>query len=255
MDLDRHLAVFTTFADNHLTGDEDHDYYIRLKRDHSLRVLDNGRAIVEQEDITGQEAELSILASLYHDIGRFPQFTRYGTYKDADSVNHGRMGVLALRSLDLPGDVSAAQWRLIRAAVGLHNAKTLNPATRGLVRTMTDVVRDADKIDIFHVILDHLDDQDNEQKVVILSLERHPTLYTDAVYRAVLAGTPCDYANLRYSNDFILLLIGWTRAMAFAASLNLLVRRGLVEKAFSLLPDDDRIRKLRDRTNAYLLYK
>lgn len=255
MNLDSHVAAFTAFADSHLTGDEDHDYYIRLKREHSLRVLDNGREIVERENISGDEAELSILASLYHDIGRFPQFARFRTYKDRDSVNHGRMGVLTLRSLELPGDVDAAWWRLIRAAVGLHNAKTINPATNGCLRTMVDVVRDADKVDIFDVILDHLGDPDNPQKAVILSLEPHPTHYTDEVYRAVLSGAPCDYSGLKYGNDFILLLIGWIRSLSYTTSLRQLTRRGLVDKAFSLLPDDDRIHALKDGVNAYMLYK
>ena len=115
MDLDRHIATFTAFADGHLTGKEDFDYYIRLKRDHSLRVLENGCDIVRNEGISGEAGELASLASLYHDIGRFPQFARYNTYKDADSKHHGRLGVLTLRGLDLPDDVAPEQWSLIRA--------------------------------------------------------------------------------------------------------------------------------------------
>ncbi|MBG0790108.1 MAG: HD domain-containing protein [Desulfovibrionaceae bacterium] len=252
MDLDRHITAFTDFADGHLTGEKSRDYYILLKREHSLRVLDNGREIVENETVPAHEAELAILASLYHDIGRFPQFARYGTYKDADSLNHGRMGVLAMRTLDLPDDVAEAEWRLIRATVGLHNAKSINPATRGCLRTMVNVVRDADKIDIFNVILDHLGDRDNPRKEVILSLEEHPTRYSGHVYEAVLSGLPCDYRTLRYSNDFILMLIGWIRDLSYETSKTLLYRRGLVDKAFFLLPADDRIKALEDRAHAYL---
>lgn len=255
MDLDRHVAEFTAFADTHLNGEETNDYNIRLKRDHSLRVLDNGRTIVENEAIGGRIGELAVLASLYHDIGRFPQFARYATYKDADSVHHGRMGVLTLRGLDLPDDVNEKEWRLIRAAVGLHNAKTINPATNGCLRTMVDVVRDADKVDIFGVILDHLSDRDTPRGVVIHSLEEHPTRYLDSVYRDVLSGTPCDYGRLKYSNDFILLLIGWIRSLSFATSLDLIARRGLVDKAFFLLPDNDQIRTLQDTVRTYMLNK
>ena len=39
MDLDRHVAGFTAFADTHLNGEETNDYNIRLKREHSLHVL------------------------------------------------------------------------------------------------------------------------------------------------------------------------------------------------------------------------
>jgi len=255
MDLDRHVAGFKTFADTHLSGEKTNDYNIRLKREHSLHVLANGRDIVRSEAISGRVSELAVLASLYHDIGRFPQFARFGTYKDADSVHHGRLGVLALRELALPGDVNAAEWRLIRAAVGLHNARAVNPATRGVLRTLVDVVRDADKVDIFAVILDHLSEHDNPQGVVIHHLEEHPTRYSESVLRTILAGEPCDYGSLRYSNDFILLMLGWMFSMTFPTSLDMLSRRGLVDKAFSLLPGDDRIKALEEKTHALIHYK
>ena len=255
MDLDRHIETLTAFADTHLNGSEENDYNIRLKREHSLRVLKNGRDIVENESISGRTAELALLASLYHDIGRFPQFARYGTYKDANSVHHGRMGILTLRELQLPGGVAPEEWRLIRAAVGLHNAKTVNPATNGVLRTLVDVVRDADKIDIFAVILDHLDITDNPQNVVIHGLEEHPTRYSAPVYETVFSGAACDYGSLQYSNDFILLLIGWLSSLVFPTSLAMLSRRGMVDKAFSLLPADGQIKALEEKTHAFMHYK
>lgn len=255
MDLSRHVELFTDFADSHLTGDETHDYNIRLKREHSLRVLENGRDIIKSESITGHVADLATLASLYHDIGRFPQFTRYNTYKDADSVNHGRMGVLTLRTLDLPGSMSDRDLSTIRAAVGLHNAKTLNPETNGTLRTVVNVVRDADKVDIYNVILDHLSSEDNSQGVVIHSLEEHPTHYSEFIYDTIMSDSPCEYGMLRYSNDFILLLIGWLFTLNFTTSMVMLRDRGLLEKAFGLLPNDDKIGALENKANEFMRYK
>lgn len=255
MDLARHVKTFTDFASGHLTSDESHDYNIRLKIDHSLRVLENGQAIVQRESIRGRTATLTTLACLYHDIGRFPQFARYNTYRDPDSVHHGRMGVLTLREIETPDDIGAADWKIIRAAVGLHNAKALNPATKGVLRTVVDVVRDADRIDIYAVILQHLSMTDNPQRVVIHSLEEHPDKFSEAVYETVLAGGDCDYASLRYSNDFILLLIGWLFTLTYSTSALLLKKRGLLAKAFSLLPQTDRIRALEDKANRFMHYK
>ena len=253
MELSRHLALFTGFAEGHLTGDPDHDYHIRLKLEHSLRVLDNGRTIVGQEGITGRTADLAILAALYHDIGRFPQYARYATYKDADSANHGRLGLLTLRTLDLPQSVPPEDWRLIRAAVGLHNVKQINPATPPLLRTMANVTRDADKVDIYAVILDHLSRDDGGHKVIIHSLEEHPTKYTPEVLRTVLSGAICEYSTLRYANDFILLLIGWLFMLEYATSVRLLHERGLVDRALSLLPQTDAILELADKARTFIL--
>ena len=255
MDLARHVALFTEFADRHFSGETGNDYHIRLKLDHSLRVLDNARTIIAEEGITGRTADLATLAALYHDIGRFPQFARYATFKDADSINHGRMGVLTLRALDLPETVPPGDWRLIRAAVGLHNVKQVNRATPPLLRTMVDITRDADKLDIYAVILDHLDRDPESRKVVIHSLEEHPTRYSPEVYRTVLSGAMCEYGILRYSNDFILLLIGWLFMLEYDTSIRLLHQRGLVARPFSLLPKTPEIRELEANADAFIRYK
>ncbi len=145
MRLDEHKRLVRDFAEDHLRDDEAHDYHIRLKLEHSMRVLDNGLYILREEGITGRTADLATMATLYHDIGRFPQFDRWGTYRDADSVNHGRMGVLTLRRLDLGDDFTPRELRLIRAAVGLHNAKEVNPAMKDPLATLVQVTRDATK--------------------------------------------------------------------------------------------------------------
>ncbi|MGE4192376.1 MAG: HD domain-containing protein [Pseudodesulfovibrio sp.] len=252
MRLHEHLRLVREFAEGHLRDDEDHDYHIRLKLEHSMRVLDNGVHILREEGITGRTADLATMAALYHDIGRFPQFDRWGTYRDADSVNHGRMGVLTLRRLDLGDDFTPRELRLIRAAVGLHNAKEVNPALRDPLATLVQVTRDADKADIFHVILDHLSQPHNPNRVVIHKLKEDPARFTPAVLETVSSGMTCDYASLRYANDFVLLIVGWVFSLSYRATERLLLSRGLVDKAFGLLPEDAGIDRLRTKVMAHL---
>ncbi|XXJ19953.1 HD domain-containing protein [Desulfovibrio caledoniensis] len=252
MFLSAHKQLLREFAESHLSGDATNDYHIRLKLDHSMRVLDNGLAIIGDEGITGRTGELAAMACLYHDIGRFPQFARWGTFKDADSINHGRMGVLTLRRLDLPGGFTDREWRIIKGAVGLHNAKEVNPGLKGDLATMVGVVRDADKVDIFAVILDHLSSPHTPDQVVIHRLEEHPTRYTPAVYDMVMSGGPCDYGLLRYDKDFLLLLTGWLFSLNHGTSARLLRERGLVARTFELLPDTDEIKALEEKVFRHL---
>jgi hypothetical protein len=255
MSLSSHIDFFTNFAIKHLSDESDNDYHIRLKLDHSLRVLDDALAIIKEEDIPGHVANLTALSALYHDIGRFPQFAQFGTFKDADSINHGRMGVLALRSRELPDGLSEEEWRLVRASVGLHNAKEINPRTNNPLRTMVNVTRDADKLDIFSIILAHLDRKNDPKKVVILSLEENPSKYSKTIYDTTLAGATCDYGALRYSNDFILLLISWVFSLNYTTSIRLLSSRSLIEQAFSLLPKNIEIQALEKKVHTLFHYK
>ena len=254
MPLTRHVNAFKQFATGHLTGDPDHDYYINLKIDHSLRVLENARTILEGEGIHGHEAYLCLLAALYHDIGRFPQFATYGTYRDADSANHGRLGVLAMRRIDLPEGPSDADWRIIRAAIGLHNTKKLNPRLPGLLSTVTKVVRDADKIDIYPVIISHMTDTSDSTRAVIHHLKDEPEKYTDIILNTVMAGEIGDYGLLQYANDFLLLITGWIFTLNYNTSLNIIARSGMVEEAFLLLPKNNKIQKLKAKVDKFMRY-
>jgi hypothetical protein len=136
--------------------------------------------------------------------------------------------------------------------VGLHNAKEVNPALNGALAAMVGVVRDADKIDIFVVVLDHLSRPHTPGQVVIHQLEEHPTRYTPAVYEAVMSDGSCDYGLLRYDKDFLLLLTGWLFTLNHGTSARLLRERALVARTFELLPDTDEIKALEEKVFRHL---
>jgi hypothetical protein len=57
------------------------------------------------------------------------------------------------------------------------------------------------------------------------------------VYRDVLAGRMGDYREMRWVNDFKLLILGWIRQLNFATSRELVRRRGLAHSLLAMLPD------------------
>jgi putative nucleotidyltransferase with HDIG domain len=254
MQLGPHVKTLTDFANSHLDGSDD-DQFITLKLEHSLKVLQNAELILAGENMAGDEADLCRLAALYHDIGRFPQFKKYKTFIDQESVNHARLGVLTLRSLPLPGALPASHLKIVRLAVALHNAKTIRPTVPAALITPVMVVRDADKLDIFRVILEHLANDPPPNSAVTHGLVNEPGKYSEAVYQSVMNAGMCDYRDMRYVNDFKLLLISWLYSMRYATSLGLAKTRSYPEQIFSLLPDDDRIRQLRKTIFSLLHYK
>lgn len=253
MDLDAHKAVLTSFAQSHLTGDPAKDNFINLKLSHSLHVHENAEKIIEGEEIEGKQAEICSLAALYHDIGRFPQFARFGTFNDKESVNHGRQGVLTLRDIDLPSDMSADDFRLIRLAIGQHNIKSIKADLADPYATPVKLVRDADKVDIFRVMVEHFSG-DNPDPVVTYGYDDIPDKYTPAIYNAVMNGETGDYNLVRYANDFKLLIVGWLNDLHFLTSLRIIHERGNVESIFSFLPKNDEIFALKEKVEEFIRY-
>ena len=96
-DIRNHEALFESFASMYLR--EHPGDMLRLKREHTYKVLAHARAIVAQEGLASQEGRAALLAALYHDTGRFPQYVRWRTFSDAESENHGYLGVRVVNSL------------------------------------------------------------------------------------------------------------------------------------------------------------
>ncbi len=107
--------------------------------------------------MAGEDTDLAWLIGLMHDIGRFEQARRYGTFVDSLSVDHAELSADLLFAEGLadrfPQDGLPEDWRNIaETAVRQHNklkpAETPDDRTRRFI----DLIRDADKTDIFRVI-------------------------------------------------------------------------------------------------------
>ncbi len=149
MTIDRARAQ-RAFADYTAAYDPD-DPKIRLKIDHTYRVAGLCERIARSAGLSGADVDAAWLCGLLHDVGRFEQVRRYGTFNDGQSVSHAALGVDVLfgegRVRDYV-DEGAGLDGLLRTAVGTHSDYRLPAGLDARTRTFCDVLRDADKVDI-----------------------------------------------------------------------------------------------------------
>lgn len=251
--LSSHVERLKSFAEDHKTGDTQIDSLIDMKVAHSLQVYANAQAIIEGENITGKAAEQCLLAAIYHDIGRFPQLARYGTFNDRESVNHGRLGVKTLRSTPLPSSLSEEDWKVIRVAVGQHNLKSIRQTLPEPFATPARLVRDADKLDIYRVMISHFSGE-NPDPVITHGFDDIPDRYTPAILQDVMQKKTADYKQLRYANDFKILVVGWIYDLHFSSSIWLLAERKHLDTIFSFLPEVEEIKELKRKIDIFINY-
>lgn len=255
--LDEHKRRLAAFAAEHralvVQGPENVD----LKLDHSLRVFEEAVAVAASlvPDLApGSELERAVhLAALYHDMGRFPQYLRWGTFNDRKSEDHGRLGVRAIRKAGVLDGQPERVRKVALSAVILHNRRSLPPHLPPDVDLAARVVRDADKLDIYPVMLAHLEPGGPDNGVVTLGLERDPEAYTPEILEQVQGRDLCEYALMRYQNDFKLLVLSWVYDLNFPATRRAVAERGYVERLAAALPDSPVFRELGARVRADLL--
>ncbi len=253
LSFDEHCSLFRHYAAG-FTSDSPEDAPIRLKEAHSLRVYAHVENIVGTEQMPDDIGRAALLAGLYHDCGRFPQFRQYRTFADAASVNHARIGLDVLKKKGFLTGEKQYVRALAHTAVLLHNRSTLPESLLPDARLVTDVVRDADKLDIICIMVSHFDQALPENDAVFLHVEDNPEAYSPKLVQDVLAGRVISYRDLRYVNDFRLLLGTWTHELRFSVTREILRTSGHLEKVFAGLPDTPEIRAavayLRELLNA-----
>jgi hypothetical protein len=219
--------------------------HIVLKRDHSLRVHALAAKIVARENIAPSGPYLA--AALVHDIGRFSQFERFGTYRDDESVDHGDEGADFLRRGDFLDAFDPPVRDCVIEAVRLHNKREIPLGLDPLTRSLCTVVRDADKLDIVRVILSRLGAAGPVDGVVTLGLADEPQAWTEAIAETVAEGESPAYGDLRYINDFKLLLASWGPKLVHRASRRIFAQRCYLDSLFTPLPRTDRFAGLKAR--------
>lgn len=172
--------VFKEYTDNYDTSDEK----IKLKVDHTYRVAALSERIARSLGLGDDDTNLAWLIGMLHDIGRFEQLKNYGTFSDAESIDHAHYGVELLfedgliekfasenAAKDLKGTKylketavkseseeketkEISELDILRKAIWNHSAYRVEEGLSERVRMFCNIIRDADKIDILKVNYD-----------------------------------------------------------------------------------------------------
>ncbi len=133
------------------------DEKIKLKIDHTYRVAELCERIARAEKLSAADVDLAWLLGMLHDVGRFEQLRRYGTFIDAESVDHAALGADILFGEGhmirtyISGDTEDA---VIETAIRVHSAYRIPESMTERTAMLCHILRDADKIDILRVNVD-----------------------------------------------------------------------------------------------------
>ena len=149
LDRSRALQAFAEYAARYNAADPK----IKLKIDHTYRVAALCDRIAASLSLSRADIDLAWLCGLLHDVGRFEQLRQYGTFNDAQSIDHAAMSARVLFEEGHIRDYLAddREDELLRTAVAWHSAYRLPGELDDRTRQFCQILRDADKVDILRV--------------------------------------------------------------------------------------------------------
>lgn len=246
MNINEHEQWFINYFNRHRLKEKDDPAPLDLKYDHTFRVLNNAKDIVQNEEFSENIVKACLLSALYHDVARFEQYLKYRTFRDRESINHGILGLKILACENCLKDEKAEIRKLVRVGVGLHNSFALPHKLSDNMKKVCYVVRDADKLDILRIIDGHLASTIPYNPTVVLNLPDDDTLCSDTVIKLALDKKIASYSDLKCVNDFRILLITWFFDLHFKASKIRFIKDGYAKRLLLSLPNNDKYGQIKE---------
>jgi hypothetical protein len=226
-------SFVATFRDK--TFAEQRNYELKIMHTRQVRAL--SERLAASLDLTPEEQSLAAAIAICHDVGRFPQYQCYGTFNDAASTNHATLALQTLKTAGVLGPVAAEEQRVLLAAVALHNVFILPTELDPLVRPFAMLIRDADKLDIWRVMIENcIAAPENRASAVFLELPE-TGLCSPQALQQVIAGRMPNRELLATVDDIKLLQLSWAYDLNFVESFRIMNERGHLESLANLLPE------------------
>ncbi|HPL64565.1 MAG TPA: HD domain-containing protein [Syntrophales bacterium] len=243
---------FERYTRSFLTGDPERDKNYRVKIDHSQRVCAGIAELGKSMKVNENDADMAWIAGLLHDVGRFEQLSRYGTFIDFLSENHAVLGVKILREEAVLEDLDPEARDIILKAVAHHNRPKLPEDMGGKCQLCCRILRDADKLDILGNMFEVNESGDSKlEGSVAMALPDLPEISKDA-YQDLVEGRIVDASHIRTRNDLKLLHMGWVYDLNFDYTLRSVKEKGYLQNIKENLPQTEQVEQVYNAVRRHL---
>jgi len=243
---------FANYVSGFYTKNSDYNMAIRLKEEHTKRVCLDILMLGQKLGLTDQDMIVAETMALFHDIGRFKQYAVYGTFNDMVSENHAKLGLQQIATHKILSVCSKQEKRLIVKAIAHHNAAELPKNEDEKTLFFMRLLRDADKLDIWRVVIDYYRNRDKHPNSIIeLGLLDNPDC-SQEILKALNEHRIARLKHLKTLNDFKLLQISWVFDLNFTASFQTVKNRNYIEEIAATLPQSKDITEAVNQAHNYV---
>lgn len=215
-----------------------------LKKEHTERVCGEIVDLGRQLGLGAEQLRLAEITALFHDLGRFEQYARYGTFADSRSVDHAQLGVEILRDKKILAGLEDGMRGLVLHTIAWHNRAALPAEADTTFLFFARLLRDADKLDIWRVVTDYYrQDNPTPNAALEMGLPDTPEV-SDTVAADLLAGRIVDLRTVQNLNDLKLLQVGWVYDLNFPPSFRRLRDQGYLDIIRASLPETETVARI-----------
>ena len=241
----------TNYMKSFYTDDEEVQRGILIKENHTGYVTSNCVELAKHLKLDNHDTELAEIIGLFHDVGRFRQYSIYKTFNDADSEDHADLGLKVIDELDFFKELSTEDNDIVHFAIKNHNKKLVEETDDKRKILFAKIIRDADKLDIYRVLEPFLAQENADKMPKFIKGKERADISPDFVENFV-AGNQADYRKIRTNGDRKIVRLMWVYDINFAWTMKKIVERGYIDKIIDALPMDEKVIKGVERLKKYV---
>lgn len=218
---------------------------LQMKADHSTAVAKDAKGIAKELRWSKKDILLAETIGLVHDVGRFPQFEKFGSFSDTETdYNHGEEGAKILEQSDLLDSFSEEDQEAVLIGIRLHNAKQIPKGINKRALKFLKIIRDADKLDIVALVNEAMRTKKIKEFQEIIKRIDLKGPVSKKMIKDVLESKSGSYANVKSLGDVALAMSTWIYDLNYTPSVRRFMERELLDGLFSALPNTPQIREI-----------
>jgi len=227
------------------------DPKIALKIAHTYRVAELSDTIAREIGFSDEDTDLSWTIGMLHDIARFEQVRIYGSFNDAETVDHADFGVKLLFEDGLIEHfcIDEAWTRIIDLAIRNHNKYRLPNDLTEKELEFCKVIRDADKIDILRVNYETpMEEIYNTTRETLVN-----DSISDAVFNAFFENSAVNHAIKETTIDRLVGHISLCFELEYDISRKIVLKQGYLHKLLEFESNNPTTKERLSRIKDYIL--
>jgi len=230
---------------------EEQQMNFTIKRDHSFRVAENALYLAEKLDLSEGDTYLAFFIGLFHDIGRFKQLTEFDTFDDSISVDHAEYSKRVLEEGDFLEHLDESQAELVLLAILNHNKRELPKKLSDKEVLFSQLIRDADKLDILKVLTDYYSNPRAIANHTLTWEKPSGGAISKDVSKQILSGTIVSKEKIENQLDIKVMQLSWVYDINFKPSFELIMKNRFLEKIYNSLPKNDNVIEIYRKVKVY----
>lgn len=234
-------AWMSAYMKSFYTEDAEVQNGIEKKEKHTEMVMCHCMDLARNLKLSEHDCQLAEMIGLFHDVGRFRQYTIYRTFNDALSEDHAELGLKVLSEQSFVDKLPAEDKEILYFAISNHNKKEITPTEDERKLLLARIIRDADKLDIYRVLEPFLTGDTMEKAPNFIQGIAGQEISPDFM-ELFAAGQQADYHRIRTHGDRKLVRLLWVYDISFAWTMQRIVEKGYLDKIMaSLSPVNEKL--------------